>query len=72
METKCKKKIKRVEIAQNMMVRIIQELMPGSAGSACRGMLGVWDILSEIDKRKLFFLGMSRGHQSIKLCSTDG
>ena len=52
------KEIKRLEKAQNMIIRIMQGLMPGSSGSACRGMLGMWDILSEIDKRKLFFLGM--------------
>ncbi len=52
------KEINRLEKAQNMMVRIMQGLLPGSSGSACRGMLGVWNIRSEIDKRKLFFLGM--------------
>ena len=52
------KEIKRLEKTHNMMVRIMQGLMPGSSGYACRGMLGMWDILSEIDKRKLFFLRM--------------
>ena len=52
------KGIKRLEKAQNMMLRIMQGLMPGSSGSACREMLGIWDNLSEIDKRKLFFLRM--------------
>ena len=48
------KKIKRLGIAQNMMVRIMQELMPGLAGSACKGTLGMWDILPENDKKSYF------------------
>ena len=51
------KELKRLEKAQNMMVRIIQGLLPGTSGSAGRGMLGMWTIQCEIDKRKLFFLG---------------
>ena len=68
------KEIKRLEKAPNLMVRIMQGLLPGSSGYACRGMLGMGDILSEIDKRKQFCWKckyIQTGHQSIKLCSTD-
>ena len=49
------KETKRLEKAPNLMVCIMQKLLPGSSGYACRGMLGMWDFLSEIDKRKQFF-----------------
>lgn len=43
---------------QNTMERIVQRLLPGVSGLAGRGILGMWDIRTEIDKWKLFFLGL--------------
>ena len=39
------------------MLRIMQGLLPGTSGSAARGLLGMLSIEAEIDRRKLYFLG---------------
>jgi hypothetical protein len=36
-----------------IMLRIMQGLLPGTSGSAARGLLGILSIEAEIDKRKL-------------------
>ena len=46
-----------LEKVQNIMVRIMQGLLPGTSGSAARGLLGLLSVEAEIDKRKLYFLG---------------
>lgn len=46
-----------LEKVQNITVRIMQGLLPGTSGSAARGLLGLLSIEAEIDKRKLYFLG---------------
>ena len=48
--------IKQMEKVQNQIIRIIQGFLPGTSGTACRGLLGIWDISTEIDKRKLYLL----------------
>ena len=45
-----------LERVQNIMLRIMQGLFPGTSGSAARGLLGMLPIKFEIDKRKLYFL----------------
>jgi hypothetical protein len=46
-----------LERVQNIMLRIMQGLLPGTSGSAARGLLGMLSIEAEIDRRKLYFLG---------------
>jgi hypothetical protein len=46
-----------LEKVQNIMVRIMQGLLPATSGSAARGLLGLLSIEAEIEKRKLYFLG---------------
>ncbi|CAB4004395.1 Hypothetical predicted protein [Paramuricea clavata] len=46
-----------LEKVQNIMVRIMQGLLPGTSGSAAQGLLGLLSVEAEIDKRKLYFLG---------------
>jgi hypothetical protein len=46
-----------LEKVQNIMVRIMQGLLPGTSGSAARGLLGLLSIEAVIDKQKLYFLG---------------
>ena len=49
---------------QNHIIRIIQGLLPRTPGTACRGFLGVRDLLKQIDKRKLYLLGrIIMGHR---------
>ena len=40
-----------------MFCRVTQCLIPGSSGSATRGLLGLHSIKAEIGKRKLYLLG---------------
>ena len=47
----------RVRKMQNIMVRVMQSFLPGTSGSASRGLLGLLTIEAEIDRRKLYFLG---------------
>ena len=44
-----------LERVQNIVLRIIQSLLPGTSGSAARGLLLPIEV--EIDKRELYFLG---------------
>ena len=46
-----------LELVQNIVLRIMQGLLPGTSGSAARGLLEMLPIEVEIDKRKLYFLG---------------
>ena len=48
---------KQLEKVQNQIIKTIQGFLPGTSGTACRGLLGIWDIKAEIDKRKLYLLG---------------
>ena len=48
---------KQLEKVQNQIIRIIQGFLPGTSGTACRGLLGIWNIKAEIDKQKLYLLG---------------
>lgn len=52
-----KRKCLELEKCQNVFVRVIEGLLPGTSGSAARGLLGLWSIEGEIEKRKLLFLG---------------
>lgn len=45
-----------LEKVLNMFCRVAQSLLPGSSGSAARGLLGLHSITTEINKRKLYFL----------------
>ena len=49
--------VSKLEKVQNITVRIMQGFLPGTSGSASRGLLGLLSIEAEIDKRKLYFLG---------------
>ncbi len=46
----------KLEKVQNIFVRVCLGLLGGTSGSAARGLLGLWSIGAEIDKRKLLFL----------------
>ena len=46
-----------LERVQNIMLRIMQGLLPGTSGSAARRLLGMLPIEVEIDNLKLCFLG---------------
>ena len=46
-----------LEKCQNVFVRVTEGLLPGTSGSAARGLLGLWSIEGEIEKKKLSFLG---------------
>jgi hypothetical protein len=46
-----------LEKCQNIFVRVTEGLLPGTSGSAARGLLGLWSIEGEIEKTKLSFLG---------------
>ena len=49
--------VSELEKVQNITVRIMQGFLPGTSGSASRGLLGLLSTEDEIDKRKLHFLG---------------
>ena len=49
--------ISELEKVQNITLRIMQGFLPGTSGSASRGLLGLLTIEAEIDRRKLYFLG---------------
>ena len=49
--------IKGLERVLNVFCRVTQGLIPGSSGSAARGLLGLHSIKAEIGKRKLYLLG---------------
>ena len=49
--------VSELEKVQNITVRIMQGFLPGTSGSASRGLLGLLSIEAGIDKRKLYFLG---------------
>ena len=49
--------IKELERVLNVFCRMTQCLLPGSSGSAARGLLGLRSIKTEISKRKLYLLG---------------
>lgn len=51
-----KQNILQLEKCQNVFVRIIEGLLPGTSASAARGLLGLWSVEGEIEKRKLYFL----------------
>jgi hypothetical protein len=44
-----------LEKCQNIFVRVTEGLLPGTSGSAVRGLLGLWTIEGEIQKKKLSF-----------------
>ena len=46
----------KLDKVQNIFVRVCLGLLGGTSGSAARGLLGLWSIGAEIDKRKLLFL----------------
>ena len=46
-----------LEKCQNVFLRVIEGLLPGTSGSAARGLLGLCIIEEEIDKKKLAFWG---------------
>ena len=48
--------ISELEKVQNIVVRIMHGLLPGTSGSVSRGLLGLLAIEAEIDKHKLCFL----------------
>lgn len=48
---------KDLEKVLNVFCRAVQSLIPGSSGSAARGLLGLHSIKAEICKRKLYLLG---------------
>lgn len=52
-----KQKCLMLEKCQNIFVRVIEGLLPGTSGSAARGLLGLWSIEGEIEKKKLSFFG---------------
>ena len=45
-----------LEKIQNITVQIFQGLLPGTSGSAACGLLGLYSVETEIDKRKLYFV----------------
>lgn len=48
---------KKLDKIVNVFSRIAQSLLPGTSGSAARGLLGLVSIKTEINKQKLYFLG---------------
>ena len=45
--------VSELEKVQNITVRIMQGFLPGTSGSASRGLLGLLSVEAETDKRKL-------------------
>ena len=45
----------RREKCQNVFLSLIEGLLPGTSGSAARGLLGLWSIQGEIEKKKSAF-----------------
>ena len=46
-----------LEKCQNVFLRVIEGVLLGTSGSAARGLLGLWSIEGEIEKKKLAFGG---------------
>lgn len=46
-----------LEKVLNVFCRVTQSLLPGSSGSAARGLIGLHSMKAEINKRKLYLLG---------------
>jgi hypothetical protein len=51
-----REKLSKLEKVQNTFLRVCLGLLSGTSGSAVRGLLGLWTVGAEIDKRKLLFL----------------
>ncbi|CAB4017039.1 Hypothetical predicted protein [Paramuricea clavata] len=51
-----REKLSKLEKVQNIFLRVCLGLLSGTSGSAARGLLGLWTVGAEIDKRKLLFL----------------
>ena len=45
------------KMSKYFCIRVTEGLLPGTSGSAARGLLGLWSIEGEIEKTKLSFLG---------------
>ena len=45
------------KMSKYFCIRVTEGLLPGTSGSAARGLLGLWSIEGEIEKKKLSFLG---------------